>query len=495
MHKFNTILVTMFMSLPSLSFAVTPTKDPLEGVKIFGYIDASYNYLDSNNQFTSETFDRSFDIQEDGLTLQQEALSLAYQPEKGLGGLANVILGRDALITAAYGYNPDIRSDHIGFDILQLFMQYATSSFTLIGGKYVTLASAEVVDTTSDTNFSRSLLYTFATPITHLGVRGTYAFNDKLKFIFGVNNGWDSIRDTGRGKTLEFGVAYNPCAKIAILAQAYSGEEPVIARTATGPTGRRNLIDFVATYNPTDKLTLATNYDYGTQSNVIIDEDGGATSKVSWQGLAAYLNYKFNDTWRLSTRSEIFSDRNGYRTGVEQTIKELTFTVGFAPIKNLEFRGETRRDISNTYSYVDRHSGNPRKIQQSYALEAVYKFNNTADSSKNASIFPVQTNLREVKTPNDKKSLKQQKESSISKDHFTLQLVGSSNEENVKQFIMQYGLQTKAHYIHTNRGGKDWYVVVYGDYPSVHIAKKAISTLPDAVRHQFKPWIRNLNAR
>lgn len=369
------VSICIGLSLSKLALADTKEKDACCGVKISGYVDASYNYLESSNQFISGVNDRAFDLEEDGFTLQQMALNLAYQPDQGLGGLVNVIFGRDALSTASFGYNPDIGIHNIGFDIVQAYLQYGVRSFTILTGKFLTLAGEEVIDSTANSNFSHSLLFTFAEPFTHTGLRVTYTVNEKLKFIAGVNDGWDNIRDTGRGKTIELAVSYNPCSMFSFSAQGYSGEERTVSRTAIGPTGTRNLIDLIAIYNANDKLAFSANYDYGTQSNAILDN--GAVGDAVWQGIAAYLNYKFNDTWRISIRGEDFEDRNGYRTGFAQTIKELTFTVGFTPIKNLEFRAETRRDFSNVFSYADIDTLTPRKVQQSFGLEGIYKFSNS----------------------------------------------------------------------------------------------------------------------
>ncbi len=357
--------------------AKTPAqaKDPCCGIKISGYIDGSYNYLESANQFISGVNDRAFDLDENGITLQQLAVTVAYQPENGFGGLVNPLFGRDAKSTASFGYDENNGPTDMGYDVLQVFLQYAKGSFTIIAGKFVTLVGEETIDPTNDTNFSRSLLFSFATPDTHTGIRGTYVWNDKLKFILGLNDGWDNIRDWDRGKTIEYGIAYNPNAKLSLSAQGYTGEERVVPKTATGPKGQRTLIDLIASYNATDKLSLAANFDYGSQNNAFLVT--GENGDASWIGIAAYLNYKFNDTWRLSLRGEDFDDRNGYRTGISQTIKELTFTVGYSPIKNLEFRGETRRDFSNVFSYQDRDNFLLRKFQQSFAIEGVYKFSNS----------------------------------------------------------------------------------------------------------------------
>ncbi|MBN9288008.1 MAG: hypothetical protein BGO43_00680 [Gammaproteobacteria bacterium 39-13] len=375
MKKICTLALISGLSFPLLA-ANKENNDPCCGVKISGYLDTSYNYLVAANQFQGGIFDRSFDIKEDGFTLQQIAATVAYQPDDGIGGLINPIFGRDAITTAPYGYNAQTGDGPIGFDLLQVYAQYGLSPLTVMAGRFITLTGAEVVDTTANTNFSRSLLYTLATPITHTGVRTIYTITDSLKFILGVNNGWDNIRDTSRDKTLEFGIAFNPGKIFSFSAQGYTGEERVVARTATGPVGTRTLIDLVAAYQMSDSMSLVLNYDYGVQNNVTI-EGSSIVGKAVWQGIAAYFNYKLNENWRVSLRGEDFSDRNGYRTGTHQTLKEMTFTLGYAPWKNIEFRGETRRDISNANAFMHRGSDTPKKVQQSFALECVYKFSNS----------------------------------------------------------------------------------------------------------------------
>ncbi|MFI4937209.1 MAG: outer membrane beta-barrel protein [Candidatus Berkiellales bacterium] len=369
------ILLSFFCSsllFSALSFA-DPPKGDCCGMIVSSYLDGSYNYLVRSNKYISGDFNRVFDLDEDGFTLQQAALTVAKQPTEGFGGLADVILGRDALSTASFGYDPDIGIEDIGLDVLQLYGQYAKGVTTLLAGKFVTLVGIETVDPTTNTNFSRGLLFA-QTPDTHTGVRGTFAVSDKLKVIFGLDDGWDNIRDWSRGITVEWGIAYNPSSKLSLSAQGYSGEERVVPHTATGPKGWRNLIDLIASYNVNDHLTLAANYDYGTQQNALILS--GDTAEAVWQGLATYFNYKFNDLWRVSLRGEIFDDRNGYRTGVPQTLKEITFTVGYSLLKGLELRAETRHDFSNVASFLDREGFGVNENQQSFALECVYKFAN-----------------------------------------------------------------------------------------------------------------------
>ena len=269
------------------------------GMDFTGYIDAAYSSLSGRGAFNTTpngpgaTFggpNRVFDYKRNSFDLHQVGLTLAAQPKEGIGGLVNVTLGRDADVIAAYATGPS-RGDgcnlatgqannggcrKTGYDITQAFVQYATGPATFIGGKYATLAGAELINSTGNTNFSRSILFGFAIPFTHTGFRASYAASDTLTLIGGINNGWDDVKDTNTSKTVELGVAYAPVKELSLAAQGYFGKERVGGLVNTGPEGTRNLFDIIATFNATDKLTLILNYDYATQANAV---NGGSNAK------------------------------------------------------------------------------------------------------------------------------------------------------------------------------------------------------------------------
>lgn len=368
-------LICISLLFPVLVLADTGSKSPIlsqnSNFKFSGYIDASYNYLVQSNHFTSGTFDRVFDITPNGLTLQQAGMTLAYQPKQGLGGLITPVIGRDPYIFAPYGWDPYYGSQWLGFAIPQAYLQYIVGSWTLMAGSFIELAGAENLFSYNDTNFSRSILWGYAEPFTVIGFRASYIPNDKLTLIIGLNNGWDSIRDTSRQKTIELGVSYifNPLFSLA--SYIYSGQQRIADRTSSGPTGQRTLFDLIATINATDKLSFIANYDGALQTKSALPD--GNVAEAVWQGLAGYTNYKFSDKWLASLRGEIFSDRNGYRTGVAQCWKEFTLSLGYTGFKNLILRAETRHDVSNIKSFVVSNGIGIRNNQQSYALEGVYQ--------------------------------------------------------------------------------------------------------------------------
>jgi hypothetical protein len=337
-----------------------------------GYIDGSYNYLLRTNEFTSGVFNRVYDLNPDGTTLHQASVTLAYQPKEGFGGLINPILGHDAFIFVPYGWNPFIGIQQAGFGMPQGYLQVAQGSFTTIGGEFNTLAGVEYLDPTKDTNFSRSILWGYAEPTTHLGVRSTYIVNKQISLIAGINNGWDSIRDTSRRKTLELSLAYTPNSIFSLGLVGYSGGQRAIDKTDFGPVSTRHLLDLIVTINPSEKLTFIASYDYGVQPIAVLAD--GILGKAIWQGFAAYINYKFNDKWRTSFRGEFFDDCNGSRTGVAQKWKEVTATIGYELMKNFELRAEARHDFSNVNSFLNASREGTSNNQQSYALEGVVKF-------------------------------------------------------------------------------------------------------------------------
>ena len=341
------------------------------GLTVTGYIDASFANLTGEGAFVNGIPNRVFDTQENSFNLQQAAITIAKQPKEGFGGLVNVILGDDAQIIHSYDEQAGAGTNR--YDLTQAYVQYATGPLTVMAGKYVTNAGAETINPTAMTNFSRSILFGYAIPFAHTGIRAVYAINDMVTVLAGVNNGWDDLKDTNDAKTAEFGVTITPMKGLSILLTDYVGSERVGGLVGNGPQGNRNIFDLVVNWAATDALSFTVNYDYGFQEDTQTVTPN-ASSKAKWDGVAGYVNYQFNDMWRISVRGEYFDDKDGYRTGIEQKWKEGTVTLGFMPAKSTEIRLEARGDVSSKASFVQTDNGEIGKTQYSYDVEAIYKF-------------------------------------------------------------------------------------------------------------------------
>lgn len=321
------------------------------GITATGYVAASYYHSNGYSTF------HEFDVGHDTFQLDQAALTLAYQPKEGFGALVNVAAGEDMRILHA---SEDGRDNT--FDLIQGYVQYATGPLTVIAGKYVTLAGAEVIAPTGNTNFSRSLLF-FAEPLTHTGVRVTYAVNDTVSLIGGVNNGWNTTSTSYGSKTGELGLSWTPSKIFSLAAQAYLGKEQTF-------DAQRTLLDVVATYNATSAWTFVLSYDWGKQ------EQTAGLPDLNWNGLAGYANYAINDEWRVSLRAEYLDDKDGFVSGAAQKLKEATLTLGFDPAKSFELRLEARYDKSDQPTFIRTlpPALSVADNQTGVALQGVFKF-------------------------------------------------------------------------------------------------------------------------
>ena len=343
--------------------AVPSVSDILDGsgITLTGYVDGSFGYVHDD---TAQKDYNSF-------ALQQASFTLAKQPTSGFGALVQVIAGENPY--AATGSNsiiPGQGSTTTGFYLLQAFAQYVTGPLTLQVGKFDTLAGAEVAQVTTNTNTTRSILFAFE-PVTHTGVRATYAASDTVSLILGVNNGWTNSQDTADAsdKTVEAGISFAPSKALAWTLQGYYGRDT----NNFGVKGNIGLLDTVLTWNATSALSLVGSVDYGTAQST------SSTPSADWWGAAAYVNYAIDDQWRVSLRGEYFDDQKGYLThnfdpvtftgGSSQKLKEVTLTFGYDPTKNFEFRVEGRYDDPDT---VDGSQLVPKTYQGWF--EAIYKF-------------------------------------------------------------------------------------------------------------------------
>ena len=343
------------------------------GFDLTGHIDIGYTNLRGAGKFVSGVNDRVFDFDRNKVSLQSLDLQLANTPENGFGGLLDVTLGKDADTIAAYGTIDKNRGPANGVDkradFTQAFLHYGAGPLTVIAGKFVTLSGAEVIKSPANTNYSRSILFGYAIPFTHTGVRATYKVSDTLTLVGGVNQGWDAFKDTNNDKTIELQAGFTPNKIFWVSFTGYSGKEQVSNYPKSVEKGTRNLLDIVATITASEQLTFIVNYDYGTQ------ESGSAgVGKAKWQGVAGYANYQLNEQWRVSLRGEYFDDKDGYRTGLTQKWKEATATVAYLPNKNLELRAELRGDRSDQNAFLKSDRTTSSKTERSLGIEMLYKF-------------------------------------------------------------------------------------------------------------------------
>ncbi len=169
-------------------------------------------------------------------------------------------------------------------------------------GDFVTAAGAEVFDTKDNWNYSRSLLFGYAEPFYHFGLRTSMPVGKNFSFGVQLVNGWNNIEDNNSGKTLGLTASWTT-SKIGWSNTYYVGPE----KNDTNK-GIRNYFDSVLTLTPTPKLSAYLNFDYGQERNLALGLD-------RWIGYAAALRYQVNNWFALAPRAEYFYDATGFNTG------------------------------------------------------------------------------------------------------------------------------------------------------------------------------------
>lgn len=239
-------------------------------------------------------------------------------------------------------------------------------------GKMATLAGYEVIESMSNNQYSRGVLFGFAIPFTHTGIRAAHSLTKELGFTVGVNNGWNApgstFVDNNYGKTLELQVAV-AVKDVKAFLTAYVGDESV----AGNPYAKRYVIDAVVELKM-GQITLALNADIGSQQGTVAVANDGQ----SWSGVAAHAKYQMNDWFAPSIRVEYFSDADGANFGVAgeggagARIISTTLTAEAKVASQLILRVELRFDNSNDHDFA--RGSNAAKGQNTLGFEAIMPF-------------------------------------------------------------------------------------------------------------------------
>ena len=309
-----------------------------------GKINDLYNFDDKTNQFN----------------MSAAKLTLNHDPSP-LGARIDLYYGRTSHLINTPGQ-------------LEFFEQSYFSvkprrarGFEVDAGKFVTSAGAEVIESKDNWNYSRSLLFAWAIPYYHFGLRTSMPVSKMETIGVQLVNGWNNVTNSTGGVTTGLTSAFVK-TKYSLNANVYTGPE------AIGPqNGYRNLADLVLIVTPTARLSAYGNYDNGRQNTHAgsAEETSGAT--YSWQGIAFAAREQLTRTMAVAGRSEYFKDAQGYCTGVAQNVKEITGTYEYRTAQGLMGRLEYRRDWSDQPYF---HRGGTQMIdhQQTLTLGMVMAF-------------------------------------------------------------------------------------------------------------------------
>jgi hypothetical protein len=283
-------------------------------------------------------------------------------PLGGVGYRLKVSAGE----TAKYIHSAGLGESGDAFDLTEAYIDYAAplgSGLKLRFGKFVTYHGAEVIEARDNSNYSRSFLFNYAVPFTHTGLMAEYTFSKALTADLFLVNGWDVTDDNNKGKTVGARFAATPIDPVSLSFNFMYGPEQ-----SDNSSHDRFLFDWVGAYKATDKLTFMANVDYAHERKDPLNS--GKNSQ--WYGVAGYAKYDFTPFFSTSIRAEYFDDKDGVRTGIPQTLKEVTITPEFRIAKNLLLRPEYRHDWSDKNGFDSSSKTLNKKNQDTIGASVMY---------------------------------------------------------------------------------------------------------------------------
>jgi hypothetical protein len=327
---------------PPAAAAPTPAPAPLKfpwkvgPMAVTGFIDGSYSY--NGNQPTDGAFNQlyNFDDKADNVELSAAKLTLNHDPAP-FGAHFDFIYGRtNGLVNAG------LQGNYIEQAYLSLKPAKA-KGFEMDFGKWVTSAGAEVIEAKDNWDYSRSLLFSWAIPYDHFGLRTSMPVSKVETIGVQVVNGWNTLtKNQGIATVGLTSALVKP--KYTWNVNVYTGPEHF-----PGPGGYRNLVDTTLLLTPNAKFNAYVNYDYGQNRDRIVNGVGD-TKVNSWEGIAFSAHQQINAIHAVAARYEYFNDPDGYSTGLAQHLNEITGTYEFKFPKLTQTvlsRFEYRRDMSN----------------------------------------------------------------------------------------------------------------------------------------------------
>jgi hypothetical protein len=320
-----------------------------------GYFTGNFNNPASGvNQL------QNFDFQSNQFSLNMAKISMAHSPDPigyqvdlGFGKAFDIIHAAEP--SGSTGYLRHVEQAYVAIKPTK------AKGFEADFGQFVTSAGAEVIESMNNWNYSRSILFAWAIPYYHTGLRTSMPLTKTFTGGFQVVNGWNNTEDNNTGKTFGFTGSYVK-PKYTVNADYYVGPE-----NAGTNKGFRNLIDATLLLTPNSKFNAYINYDYGQNRNAVATSTGYTTDSLGrWQGIAVAAHFQATAKSSFTPRFEYFVDPQGFSTGTAQKLNEFTLTYEYKWVEGLLARVEFRNDHSDV-NFFDKGK-NPASSQNQPAI-------------------------------------------------------------------------------------------------------------------------------
>jgi len=311
----------------------TPSWTTVGKVNFSAMVDGYYSFNDNHSRAGFNDL-YNFDDKTNQVDLNMLKLTASVDPAP-VGFRIDIGLGRTFDIVHSAKPEPD-------------FFRYVEQAYVSVKpkgwkgfeadfGDFVTSAGAEVIESKDNWNYSRSLLFSWAIPYYHFGIRTSMPIGSSVNVGVQVVNGWNNIvAPSGVNMTTVGLTGAITRKKFTWSHNYYVGPENT---TIANINKNRNLYDTTLLLTPNDKVNAYLNFDYGEQHRPVSGSD-------HWTGFAGALHFQINKYFAFSPRAEYYSDSTGFTTGTPQKLHEVTLTGEYKIMTGLLTRLEYRHDGS-----------------------------------------------------------------------------------------------------------------------------------------------------
>lgn len=345
--KLKSVLTIAVMSLTTTSFAQESKESPLQ---ISGSVDTYYKYdfAKTPNIATSFAGDQN--------SVSLGMIDLALKKTTGKASFVG------ELSFGPRGQGGSLLPEGTeSFHIQNLYAAYAfTDQFTMTAGFMGTFIGYEVIAPAGNFNYSTSYLFS-AGPFQNAGIKGSYAFTDKVSLMLGLFNDWNVYKDLNGVSHIGAQLTVSPVTGWTAYLNVLSGK-------SAGAVGVGTILDLTTAYQVTEKVKIGLN-----AADYTIGNDGGGYS-----GAALYLQNAFSQAFALGLRGEYFSTKDKVNGAANlnvipgQSVAAVTLS---ANVKSggLTFIPEVRFDNGSDDLFA-KSNLLPTKSASQFSLALVYGF-------------------------------------------------------------------------------------------------------------------------
>jgi hypothetical protein len=336
--------------------APSPPPSPPSFV-LAGYVEANYQW-NFNRPINDITNYRGFDNRHNTFTLANAVLDAQADYENTIARLAIQVGHTPATYYSAEPQREGASGANASDSELWRYLQQAyvgyraLDALTLTMGLFLSPIGPESMAIKDSWNWSRSNLFV-GLPFYHTGARASYATTGPWSFTLAAYNGWNSVVDNNRQKSLSAQAVFSRSPLTVSLLYVGGVER---APGALEGTPWRHLYDAYAVWDASSWLALIGNLNAGFER--------GELGNARWFAGAGYARVRFLESLFVALRADFFREHVPSHAGERASpmfwpvawVSSATATLDYRPTGHISIRAEYRHDQASDLLFFGRHA-------------------------------------------------------------------------------------------------------------------------------------------